>query len=162
MKLKKLTLIFTIFIIVINLLRPASFAVTSTESDIQIYSDGAVLMESSTGKLLYGKNENEKRKMASTTKILTAIITIENSTLSDIVTISSKAEGTGGSRLGLHKDDKISVADLLYGLMLCSGNDAAVALAEHISGSVGNCYINESKSLQNWFKFKSFCYSSWS
>ena len=71
MKLKKLTLIFTIFIIVINLLRPASFAVTSTESDIQIYSDGAVLMESSTGKLLYGKNENKKLYPASTTKILT-------------------------------------------------------------------------------------------
>ena len=79
--------------------------------------------------------------MASTTKILTAIITIENSTLSDIVTISSKSAGTGGSRLGLHKDDKISVADLLYGLMLCSGNDAAVALAEHISGSVENFAI---------------------
>ena len=106
-----------------------------------INSRAAIVYDRNSGMILYGKNENEKRKMASTTKILTAIITIENSTLSDIVTISSKSAGTGGSRLGLHKDDKISVADLLYGLMLCSGNDAAVALAEHISGSVENFAI---------------------
>lgn len=71
-----------------------------------------------------------------TMKIITAIIVIENANLDDIVTISSKAAGTGGSRLGLHTDDKISVRNLLYGLMLCSGNDAAVALAEHVGGDV--------------------------
>ena len=74
--------------------------------------------------------------MASTTKIMTAIIVIENSNLDDIVTISQKAAGTGGSRLGLHVNDKISIRDLLYGLLLCSGNDSAVALAETIGGSV--------------------------
>ena len=76
--------------------------------------------------------------MASTTKIMTAIVVLENTNLDDIVTISSKAAGTGGSRLGLHKDDKISIQDLLYGLLLCSGNDAAVALAEHVSGDLSN------------------------
>jgi len=74
--------------------------------------------------------------MASTTKILTAIMVIENANLDDIVTVSSKAAGTGGSRLGLHTNDKISVRDLLYGLMLCSGNDAAVALAEHVGSDI--------------------------
>ena len=106
-----------------------------------INSRAAIVYERSSGKILYGKEENEKRKMASTTKIMTAIVVLENTNLDDIVTISSKAAGTGGSRLGLHKDDKISVADLLYGLMLCSGNDAAVALAEHISGSIENFAI---------------------
>ena len=101
-----------------------------------INSRAAIIYERSTGSILFGKNENEKRKMASTTKIMTAIIVIENCNLDDIVTISSKAAGTGGSRLGLKTNDKITIRDLLYGLMLCSGNDAAVALAEHIGGSL--------------------------
>ena len=74
--------------------------------------------------------------MASTTKIMTATVTLENANLSDEVTISAKAGGTGGSRLGLKKGDKIALNDLLYGLMLRSGNDTAVAIAEHVGGSV--------------------------
>lgn len=101
-----------------------------------INSRAAIVYDRSSGSILYGKKEHEKRKMASTTKIMTAIIVIENSKLDDIVTVSAKAAGTGGSRLGLHKDDKISVRDLLYGLLLCSGNDAAVALAEHVGGDI--------------------------
>lgn len=69
---------------------------------------------------------------------MTAIIVIEKSNLEDIVTVSKKAASTGGSRLGLHTDDKISVLNLLYGLLLCSGNDAAVALAEYVGGDVSN------------------------
>ncbi len=71
-------------------------------------------------------------------KIMTAIITLENGNLSDKVTVSQKAGLTGGSRLGLKSKDQISLKDLLYGLMLCSGNDAAVAIAEHIGGSIEN------------------------
>ena len=89
------------------------------------------------GVAIYGKDENKRCKMASTTKIMTITVVLENvKNLDDIVTVSSKAAGTGGSRLGLHTNDKITVKDLLYGLMLCSGNDAAVALAEYVSGSV--------------------------
>ena len=72
--------------------------------------------------------------MASTTKIMTCIVVLENANLNDEVSVSSKAAGTGGSRLGLKKDNKITINDLLYGLMLRSGNDAAVALAEHVGG----------------------------
>ena len=86
--------------------------------------------------IICGKNENVKTAMASTTKIMTATIVLENANLNDEVTISSKAGGTGGSRLGLKKGDKITVNDLLYGLMLRSGNDAAVALAEHVGGNI--------------------------
>ena len=89
------------------------------------------------GVVIYGKKENERCKMASTTKIMTSIIVIENTKdLNTKTKVSAKAAGTGGSRLGLHENDEITIKDLLYGLMLCSGNDAAVALAEHISGSV--------------------------
>lgn len=86
-----------------------------------INSRHAVVYERTSGVVLYGKKENERCKMASTTKILTAIIVIENKdNLNEIVMVSQKAAGTGGSRLGLHKDDKVSVKDLLYGLLLCS------------------------------------------
>lgn len=117
------------------------YPVTSSTIDTNniaptINSRAAIVYERSSGTILYSKSENEKRKMASTTKIMTAIVVLEHSNLSDIVTVSAKAAGTGGSRLGLHSDDKISIHDLLYGLLLCSGNDAAIALAESVGGDV--------------------------
>lgn len=96
----------------------------------------ALVYDRASGRILFDKNGNKTTPMASTTKIMTAIVVAENSDLSDIVTIDSKSAGTGGSRLGLKKNDKITVNDLLYGLMLRSGNDAAVALAIHVGGSV--------------------------
>lgn len=99
-----------------------------------INSRVGVIYDRKSGKVMWGKNYNKRVAMASTTKIMTCIIVLENSNLNDEVTISSKAAGTGGSRLGLKKDDKITIYDLLYGLMLRSGNDAAVALAEHVGG----------------------------
>ena len=102
----------------------------------KINSKAAIIYDRQTGRTLWGKNQNEKRKMASTTKIMTAIVVIENVNLQEIVKVSSKAANTGGSRLGQSKDAEITVNDLLYGLMLCSGNDAAVALAEHTAGSI--------------------------
>ena len=86
--------------------------------------------------MIIGKNEDVKSAMASTTKIMTTIVILEKADLNETVTVSAKAGGTGGSRLGLKRGDKASVRDLLYGLMLRSGNDAAVALAEHVGGSV--------------------------
>ena len=86
--------------------------------------------------MIIGKNEDVKSAMASTTKIMTTIVILEKADLNATVTISAKAGETGGSRLGLKRGDKASVKDLLYGLMLRSGNDAAVALAEHVGGSV--------------------------
>lgn len=116
----------------------SSFIETSSNisEEPNINSRAAIIYDRTSGSVLFGKSENEKRKMASTTKIMTAIVVLESSSLNDIVTVSSKAAGTGGSRLGLHKNDKISVQDLLYGLLLCSGNDAAVALAEHVGGDI--------------------------
>ena len=111
---------------------------TSEEDDLKIDSKIAVAYDRASGRVVWGKNEEQKTAMASTTKIMTAIVVIENSKMDDIVEISRKSAGTGGSRLGLKSGDKVSVKDLLYGLMLRSGNDAAVALAEHVGGSVEN------------------------
>lgn len=95
-----------------------------------------VIFDRTSKTIMYGKNEELRSAMASTTKIMTATIALENGNLQDEVTIDRKAAGTGGSRLGLKRGDKITLNDLLYGLMLRSGNDAAVAIAEHIGGSV--------------------------
>lgn len=99
-------------------------------------SKACVVIDRNTNTILYGKNENTKRKMASTTKIMTAIIIIENCKLNESIEISKKAANTGGSRLGLKTGDKITILDLLYGLMLHSGNDAAVALAEYAGNDI--------------------------
>ena len=101
-----------------------------------INSRAYVVIDRKSNTILIGKNENQKKKMASTTKIMTALVVIEHSNLSNTVEISKKAANTGGSRLGLKTGDKITVSDLLYGLMMRSGNDAAVALAEHVAGSI--------------------------
>lgn len=108
---------------------------TATDK-LNLNSRVAVIYDRASGRILYEKNGNKQTPMASTTKIMTAIVVLENSKLTDVVTIDQKAAGTGGSRLGLKKNDKITVNDLLYGLMLRSGNDAAVALATYISGDV--------------------------
>ena len=95
-----------------------------------------IVYDRNSKEIICSKNADEKRAMASTTKIMTAIVILENCNLNEIVTISKKAAGTGGSCLKIREGDKISVNDLLYGLMLRSGNDAAVALAEYLCESV--------------------------
>ena len=110
---------------------------TSTNvEDLKLDSRIGLIYDRASGRVLYEKNGNKQTPMASTTKIMTAIVVLENAKLNEVVKIDSKAAGTGGSRLGLKKNDKITVNDLLYGLMLRSGNDAAVALANYVGGSI--------------------------
>ena len=128
-----------------------SFTDTSTETikEPDVNSRACVVIDRKTNSVLFGKNENTKKKMASTTKIMTATIIIEKCNLTDTIEISKKAAGTGGSRLGLKTGDKITVLDLLYGLMLRSGNDAAVALAEYAGGDInGFAELMNAKALE--------------
>ena len=101
-----------------------------------INSRSCIVYDRNSHMILYGKNETKQVKMASTTKIMTSLVIIENCDLSETIEVSKKAASTGGSRLGLKTGDKITIKDLLYGLMLCSGNDAAVVLAEYASGDI--------------------------
>ena len=118
-------------------------------NDLSINARSYIVLDRKSKKVLLGKNEYTKAKMASTTKIMTATIILENCNLDDIVTISKKSANTGGSRLGLKTNDKISVLNLLYGLLLCSGNDAAVALAEYCSGSIPEfCNLMNQKAIE--------------
>lgn len=111
-------------------------AASDSAEEPNLNSRAAIIYDRNSKEVIYGKEENTKRKMASTTKIMTCRVVLEKGELTDTVIVSKKAAGTGGSRVGLKTGDKVSVQDLLYGLMLCSGNDAAVALAEHVGGSV--------------------------
>lgn len=99
-------------------------------------SKGAVLMEQSSKRVLSAYNANIKMYPASTTKVLTALVVLNNLPLDRIVTVPKSAEGVEGSSIYLREGQKISVEDLLYGLMLRSGNDAAVALALETSKSI--------------------------
>lgn len=110
--------------------------VAKTTEEPKLNARVGLIFDRNSKTILYEKNGLKQVPMASTTKIMTAIVVLENSNLNDIVTISKKSAGTGGSRLGLKANDKITVHDLLYGLMLKSGNDAAVALAEHVGGGI--------------------------
>lgn len=107
------------------------------DKEPQLNSRAAIIYDRNSKEIIFGKNENSRRPMASTTKILTATVVLEKvNNLSEIVTVSKKAAGIGGSRLGLKANDKITVNDLLYGLLLVSGNDTAVALAEYVGGDL--------------------------
>ena len=92
-------------------------------SDLNLLSKHIICIERSTETVLYEKDAYTKTAMASTTKILTGVIVIENCNLNDEVIISKKAANTGGSCLGIKEDQKITVESLLYGLLLRSGND---------------------------------------
>lgn len=98
----------------------------------------AVLIERSTGMMLIKHNENEPLPMASTTKVMTALMALEYGRLDEVVTVGRNAYGVPGTSIYLSLGEKITLRDLLYGLMLASGNDAAVAIAEHIGGDVNN------------------------
>ena len=101
----------------------------------KVSARAAICVDAETFGIIFEKNADEKLSMASTTKIITAITAIENGNINDIVTVSANAAGTEGSSIWLGTGEKLTLSELLYALMLESGNDAAVAIAEHISGS---------------------------
>ena len=107
------------------------------ESKISTSAKSMIVIETKNDKILYSKNEKEKLPMASTTKIATAITVIDNcKNLDEVVAIPKEATLMEGSSIYLKEGEKLTVRELLYGLMLQSGNDSAVALALHIGGTV--------------------------
>ena len=95
----------------------------------------AILMDAESGRVLYEQNVDREMLIASTTKIMTALVALREGTLSETVKVSRSAAYTEGSSMYLKEGEELTLETLLYGLMLCSGNDAAVAIAEHIGGS---------------------------
>lgn len=106
----------------------------------------AVLMDQKTGRILYGKAMHDSERIASITKIMTAILAVESGKMQNTITISSRAVQTEGSSIYLKPGQKIKLEDVVYGLMLRSGNDAANAIAEAVGGSIeGFVYMMNEK-----------------
>ena len=102
----------------------------------ELNSRAAVLIDGASGRLLYGSNEHRQLPMASTTKVMTALLALESCSLQETVTASRRASGVTGTSIYLREGEQLTMEQMLLGLMLRSGNDAAVAIAEHVSGSV--------------------------
>ena len=108
----------------------------AASEELSIDAKAAVLIDAASGRILYAKNENEMLPMASCTKIMTALLALEHSSLDEKVTAGKNAHGVTGTSIYLSEGETLTMEQMLYGLMLRSGNDAAVAIAEHIAGSI--------------------------
>lgn len=135
-KSKKLKhIIIIVFLVIFNIIM-SNIMVLKTNA----YADNSseIVIELNSNRILHEKNAYSKKFMASTTKILTAITVIENCDVNEIVTVTNKTVGIEGSSIYLEVGEKLSVKDLLYGLMLRSGNDCAETLAVHVSKNIEN------------------------
>ena len=130
---KKITAL--LFAVLLSLTAFTGTALAAPEFDGKVEPYAVLLMDADTGAVLYAKNADERVEPASTTKIMTLIVALEQADLDSVVTISTKAAGQRGSLLKVSAGEKIVMRDLLYGMMLASGNDAAVAVAEAVGGS---------------------------
>ena len=125
-----------IHVIAISLTQFPAPYVYADEINLKLYAKAAVLMDADTGRVLYERNAHEALPMASTTKIMTLIVTLENANLEDTVDVSSYAASMPKVHLGMKSGEQYRLKDLVYSLMLESHNDSAVAIAEHVGGSV--------------------------
>lgn len=101
-------------------------------------AQAAIVVEARTGRVVYEKNARSRLFPASTTKMATALVALENGRTDDVVTIGEDAAGAEGSAMQIAVGDQISLLDLLYGVLMVSGNDATIAVADHMAGSVEN------------------------
>ena len=132
MKLKKAFL----FLICLSLLSAYLCIPVSAQEELSISADHAILIEATSGKVIYSKNANERTQMASTTKIMSTILTLESGSLDDEFVVDTNAIMVEGSSMGLRPGDVVTKRILCYGMMLPSGNDAANASAVAVSGSI--------------------------
>ncbi|MGN7468888.1 D-alanyl-D-alanine carboxypeptidase family protein [Brevibacillus sp. SAFN-007a] len=133
-----------VFLFIQLLLAPAPKA--EAQAPPSLSAEGAALIDVASGRILYSKNGSKKMRIASLTKTMTAIVAIETGKLDEVVTVPPEAVGVEGSSIYLKRSEKLTLEELLYGLMLRSGNDAAVTIATHIGGSVpGFTYLMNEK-----------------
>ena len=114
-----------------------------------VSASSALMLDVDAGQTLYALREHAALPPASTAKLMTALLVLSRVPLTDTVRVSAKAASTGGSTMGLRAGETLSVGDLLYGLLLPSGNDAAVALAEHVSGSEADFVVEMNRAAAN-------------
>lgn len=136
MKRKRGVSSFLLLLLGILLLQPPGLGLSANPTPPAISAQTAALIDVQSGRILLEKNSTKRMRIASLTKIMTAIVAIEHGNINDMVKTSNNAFGKEGSSIYLKRGEKLRLEDMLYGLMLRSGNDAAVAIAEHVGGSV--------------------------
>nr|MBO4517790.1 D-alanyl-D-alanine carboxypeptidase [Clostridia bacterium] len=129
-------LMFAVIVSYFTLSPTSAFFYKKVSADFNAGTSSEIVMEASTLRVLSENNAHEKKYMASTTKIMTAIVVIENCDIEEEITVGANTVGIEGSSIYLEAGEKLTVKDLLYGLMLRSGNDCAETLAVHLSGSI--------------------------
>lgn len=127
---------YLVCILTVLLMMEISIRVQAEGTPENLYARSAVLMDADTGRILFGKNDNEVMPMASTTKIMTLLVTLEHADLDEIVEVSARAASMPDVQLHIRKGERYRLQDLCYSLMLESHNDSAVAIAEHVGGTV--------------------------
>jgi len=132
---QKWSCVLVVFLFIQFFLQPLLIAEASPAPP-QVSAEAAALIDVQSGRILYSKNGQKKMRIASLTKTMTAIVAIESGRLQDVVTVPPEAVGVEGSSIYLKRNERLTLEELLYGLMLRSGNDAAVAIAVHVGGSV--------------------------
>ncbi|CAM5218200.1 D-alanyl-D-alanine carboxypeptidase OS=Ureibacillus acetophenoni OX=614649 GN=SAMN05877842_10934 PE=3 SV=1 [Ureibacillus acetophenoni] len=144
-----------ITIMVINSFITVNTSAESESSTPDLVSEAAIVLELNSGQVLYEKNAQKKMYPASLTKIATAIYAIKRGNLNDVVTVSSNARNVDGTRVYLEEGEQVTLSKLIHGLLINSGNDAGVAIAEHLSGSVEqfakdlNVFLKKAVNLKN-------------
>ncbi|MDD6301440.1 MAG: hypothetical protein PUA58_06890 [Ruminococcus sp.] len=135
----RIVALFSALIMILALYEPYaprdSYTVAKNGVYIQNSAQAALLLDATEGRILFSQNASARLPMASTTKIMTAIVAIENMPTDYVVTVAKEAVGIEGSSIYLYAGEQITCLDLLYGLMLESGNDAAAALAIAVGGT---------------------------
>ena len=127
-----------IFVLFFNLLILKNVYGVENSEDLKLESGAAVVIDYDTKRVLFNKNMNDKRKMASLTKIMTCILLVENCDMDEKIVVPKEATLIGGSKVGLKASDSLSAKALLYGMLLPSGNDCAYTAAIHIGGTISN------------------------
>ena len=133
---KSITIILLLSLIFTQVLGVSVNAKSKDNTNLKVSARSAIALDKETGTVLYEQNAYEIVPMASTTKILTALIAIEQGDLDKKVIISKKAAGIRGSTVGYKANEEIALKELIFGLMFKSGNDAAIAIAEELGGSI--------------------------
>ena len=133
-KIKTITGTFFSFLLIFSCIIPSK-NVSAASAPPELTSQGVCLLDSDTGQVVYGKNQDQKYYPASTTKVLTALVVLEHGKLDDKVTIGTNPPNAEGTSVGIRATETYTVKELLLGLILMSGNDCANALAEYVSGS---------------------------
>ncbi|RSK26595.1 D-alanyl-D-alanine carboxypeptidase [Bacillus sp. HMF5848] len=142
--------IITIIVLIISIFFHSTItSANPIESAPTIISEAAIVLDANTGTVLYKKNTSKKMYPASLTKIATAIYAIEKGNLDDNVMISSNARSIDGTRVYLEIGEEVTLRKLVQGMLINSGNDAAIAIAEHLSGSVEQFSIDMNSYLKN-------------